>query len=88
MIAGCEAAWRFFGGIFKVLIPDNLTPVVTKADRTEPRFNQTFVEYAQHRGFLIDPARVRTPTDKGKVEAGGAVRAFVVLGRRDLHRPW
>jgi hypothetical protein len=51
-----------------VLIPDNLTPVVAKADRTEPRFNQTFVEYAQHRGFLIDPARVRTPTDKGKVE--------------------
>ncbi len=23
MIAGCEAAWEFFGGCFKVLIPDN-----------------------------------------------------------------
>ena len=22
-IAGCEAAWVFFGGVFKVLVPDN-----------------------------------------------------------------
>lgn len=68
VIAGCEAAWDFFGGVFKVLIPDNLTPVVVKADPLEPRFNQAFVEYAQSRGFVIDPARVRTPTDKPRVE--------------------
>ena len=30
IIAGCEAAWRFFGGVFKVLIPDNMTPVVPR----------------------------------------------------------
>lgn len=68
VIAGCEAAWRFFGGVFKVLIPDNLTPVVAKADGIEPRLNETFVEYAQSRGFVIDPARVATPTDKPRVE--------------------
>jgi transposase len=68
VIAGCEAAWSFFGGVFKVVIPDNLTPVVTKADPLDPRLNQTFVEYAQARGFVIDPARVRTPTDKPRVE--------------------
>ena len=68
VIAGCEAAWAFFGGVFHVLIPDNLTPVVEKADRLEPRLNQAFVEYAQSRGFVIDPARVRTPTDKPRVE--------------------
>lgn len=68
VIAGCEAAWRFFGGVFKVLIPDNLTPVVSKADGIEPRLNEAFVEYAQSRGFVIDPARVGTPTDKPRVE--------------------
>jgi hypothetical protein len=68
VIAGCEAAWRFFGGVFRVLVPDNLTPVVTKADGIEPRFNEAFVEYAQSRGFVIDPARVATPTDKPRVE--------------------
>ncbi len=68
VIAGCEVAWRFFNGVFKVVIPDNLAAVVTKADKLEPRLNQAFVEYAQARGFIIDPARVRTPTDKPRVE--------------------
>jgi transposase len=68
VIAGCEVAWRFFDGVFRVLIPDNLAPVVAKADRLEPAFNEAFVEYAQSRGFVIDPARVRTPTDKPRVE--------------------
>ena len=68
VIAGCEAAWAFFGGVFKVLIPDNMSSVIDKANPTEPRFNQAFVEYAQSRGFVIDPARVRTPTDKPRVE--------------------
>jgi hypothetical protein len=32
VIAGCEAAWRYYGGVFKVLVPDNLKPVVANAD--------------------------------------------------------
>jgi transposase len=68
VIEGCEAAWAFFGGVFKVLIPDNMEAVVDKADPLEPRINKAFVEYAQARGFVIDPARVRTPTDKPRVE--------------------
>jgi transposase len=68
VIAGFEAAWAFFGGIFRVVIPDNMATVVSKADPLEPRFNQAFIEYAQSRGFLVDPARVRKPTDKPRVE--------------------
>jgi hypothetical protein len=67
VIAGFEAAWAFFGGVFAVVIPDNMATVVEEADATEPRFNQAFVEYAQARGFLIDPARVRRPCDKALV---------------------
>jgi Integrase core domain len=68
VIAGFEAAWAFFGGVFAVVIPDNMKPIVDQADRLNPRFNQAFVEYTQARGFVIDPARVRTPTDKPRVE--------------------
>jgi transposase len=68
VIDGCEAAWQFFGGIFRTLIPDNLSAVVDDADPLAPRLNQAFVEYAQARGFRIDPARVRRPTDKPRVE--------------------
>jgi transposase len=68
VIAGLDAAWSFFDGVFPILIPDNLSPVITKAEPTEPRINDTFLEYAQDRGFLIDAARVRHPKDKPRVE--------------------
>ena len=45
-----------------------MSSIVVEADNLEPSFNQAFVEYAQDRGFLIDPARVRKPTDKPRVE--------------------
>lgn len=68
VVAGCEAAWRFFGGVFRVLIPDNLKAIVVKADVESPRWNAAFQEYAQARGFVVDPARVRRPQDKARVE--------------------
>jgi transposase len=68
VIAGCEAAWAFFGGVFKVVIPDNMAAIVDRAHPTDPRLNQAFAEYAQARGFVIDPARVRRPADKPRVE--------------------
>ena len=66
VIEGLEMGWAFFSGIFPVIIPDNLTPVVTKAEPTEPRINDTFLEYSQDRGFLVDAARVRHPKDKAR----------------------
>ncbi len=68
VIAGCEAAWAFYGGVFATVIPDNLKAIVDRSDPLEPRLNQAFVEYAQSRGFVVDPARVRSPQDKPRVE--------------------
>ena len=68
MIAGFEAAWAFFGGVFAVVIPDNMKAIVDQADAIEPRLNDAFREYAQARGFVVDPARVRSPQDKPRVE--------------------
>ncbi len=68
VIAGCEAAWEFFGGVFAVLIPDNLKPVIAAADAVNPRFTHGWLDYAGHAGFLTDPARVASPKDKPRVE--------------------
>ena len=68
VIAGCEAAWAFFGGIFKVLVPDNMSPVIADADPVNPTFTAGWLDYAQARGFGTDPARVRSPKDKPRVE--------------------
>jgi transposase len=68
VIEGLEEAWIFYGGVFHVVIPDNMSAIVDHADPVAPRINDVFMEYAQSRGFEIDPARVRTPTDKPRVE--------------------
>lgn len=67
-IEACEAAWTFYGGIFRVIIPDNTPAIITTADPLTPRINPVFLEYAQARGFHLDPARVRHPRDKARVE--------------------
>jgi hypothetical protein len=68
VIAGCEQAWGFFGGVFKVLIPDNMAPVVAGADAVNPKLTVGWLDYAQHCGFVTDTARVRSPKDKPRVE--------------------
>lgn len=68
LIEGCERAWEFFGGVFAVVIPDNMKAIVSAADAVAPKLSDAFTEYAQSRGFEIDPARIRTPTDKARVE--------------------
>jgi len=68
VIAGCEAAWGFFGGVFRVLVPDNMKAVVTNADAVNPQLSKGWLDYAQHVGFGTDPTRVRSPQDKPRVE--------------------
>jgi transposase len=68
VIEGFEAAWSFFSGVFKVAIPDNMKTIVDEADPTNPRINVGFLDYAQARGFVVDPTRIRRPQDKPRVE--------------------
>jgi transposase len=37
VIAGCEAAWAFYDGVFATLVPDNLKAIVERSDAVEPR---------------------------------------------------
>jgi hypothetical protein len=67
-IEACEAAWAFYGGVFKVVIPDNTKAIVKQADPLAAQIVEAFLEYAQDRGFHIDPTRVRHPRDKARVE--------------------
>jgi len=81
VIAGCEAAWEFFGGVFKVLIPDNLSPVVADADPVNPTFTPAVdgvraVPRVLHRSG-------QGPLAQGQAAGGtrGAVRAVELLHR-------
>lgn len=68
VIEGFEEAWIFFGGVFHVVISDNLKAIVLKADPLHPDLNAGFLEYAQARGFVVDPCIIKSPTHKPRVE--------------------
>lgn len=80
VLDGLEAAWLFFGGVVRRLVVDNLPPVVTRADRYTPGLNRVFLEYAQYRGVLVDPALPAHPTGKPRVERG------IPYARQDFFR--
>lgn len=63
------AMFEFFGGVFEVIVPDNLKSAVIKAGDF-PEINRSYLEMANHYGCIIEPTRVRAPQDKGKVEVG------------------
>ncbi|HTP27994.1 MAG TPA: hypothetical protein VMK12_20360 [Anaeromyxobacteraceae bacterium] len=67
-IEACEAAWEFYGGIFKAVIVDNTSAIVAFADPLQPKLVQGFLEYVQARSFVVDTTRVRHPKDKPRVE--------------------
>lgn len=67
-IEACEAAWDFYGGIFKVLVPDNTKAIIQQAKALGGTVTPAFLDYVQARGFHVDAARVRRPKDKGRVE--------------------
>lgn len=65
-----ENAFRFFGGIPKLVRIDNLKSGVLEAHLYEPELNPQYFSFSEHYGFVIVPCRVRTPQHKGVVESG------------------
>lgn len=65
---GLDRAWGFFGAVPHTIVPDNLKAVIVRADALAPTVTSAFQDYAQARKLFVDPARVRSPKDKPRVE--------------------
>ena len=75
---------RFFGGVPRILVPDNLKTGVTKADRYDPVINRVYRELAEHYGTAVIPARIRKPRDKANAEGTvGIVTTWILAALRD-----
>ena len=61
-------AFNYFGGVPRLLIPDNLKTGVTKNTRRETVLNRSYQELAEHYDTAIVPARVEHPKDKALAE--------------------
>jgi transposase len=60
--------FRFFGGLTRRITLDNLKSGVITPDLYDPALNWSYREMADYYDIFIDPARIRSPKDKGKVE--------------------
>jgi transposase len=70
---------EFFGGAPALFVPDNLLSGVSKACPYEPVINRTYLEFAQHYGAAVVPARAGHPRDKAVVEANVLVAQRWIL---------
>jgi len=73
--------FRFYGGVPRLVIPDNLKSGVNKASFYDPEINRSYGRMAAHYAVGILPARPRRPKDKAKVEAGVKFAQTYILGR-------
>ncbi|MFI9255518.1 Mu transposase domain-containing protein [Streptomyces sp. NPDC053069] len=55
------AAFRYFDGVPRRLVPDNLKTGVDKTDLYDPKINRAYAELAAHFGALANPARGSKP---------------------------
>jgi len=65
-----ENAFRYFGGVPKTLVIDNLRAAVTRADWFDPELNPKVEEFCRHYGTVMLPTRPAMPRHKGKIESG------------------
>jgi len=77
-------AFEYFGGVARIITPDNLKTGVIKNTKSELVINRAYQELAEHYGTAIIPARVRKPRDKSTVEgAVGIVSSFILAAIRN-----
>lgn len=77
-------AFKYFGGVAKIIQCDNLKTGVDKNSKNEIKLNRAYSELAEHYNTAILPCRVRTPKDKAMVEGTvGVISTFIIATLRN-----
>ena len=77
-------AYRFFGGVTRILVPDNLKTGVEKVSKDGVLINKVYQEMAEHYNTAIIPARVKAPKDKATVEGVvGIISTWILAALRN-----
>lgn len=78
--------YDFFGGVTKILVPDNTSTAVNhkRSDWYTKELNTVYHEMAEHYNTAVIPARVRKPKDKPNVEGSvGKISTWITAALRD-----
>ena len=77
-------AYKYFGGVTKMIQCDNLKTGVLKHGKDEVELNRSYQELAEHYNTAVVPARVRSPRDKAFVEGTvGVISTFILAALRN-----
>jgi transposase len=83
-IAAHVNMYRYFGGVSKLLVPDNLKTGVERTDWYSPIINTVYHEMAEHYDTAVVPARVRKPKDKPNAEGTvGNISTWIIAALRN-----
>ena len=74
-------ALEFFGGVPRLIVPDQTRSLVKNPERYDPQPNRLYDEFAAHYGCALLPARPAHPRDKPKVENAVLVVERWILAR-------
>jgi transposase len=74
-------AFAYFGGVSRMVVPDQLKSAVSASCRYEPGVQRTYGEWARHYHTAVVPARPGKPRDKAKVEVAVQVAQRWILAR-------
>ena len=74
-------ALEFFGGVPKLIVPDQTRALIRRPDRYDPEPNRSYEEFAKHYGCAILAARPAHPRDKPKVEGSVLLVQRWILAR-------
>ena len=76
--------YQYFGGVTRMLVPDNLRTGVDRSDWYTPKINKTYHEMAEHYDTAVIPARIRKPKDKPGAEGTvGNITTWITAALRN-----
>jgi transposase len=83
-IAAHNGAYRYFGGVARITVPDNLKTGVISNTKDKTVINRTYQEMAEHYDTAILPARPYRPKDKPNAEGEvGVVSTWIIAALRN-----
>ena len=71
--------YNFFGGVPRVVVPDNLKSAIISNNKNGIVVNESYADLNRHYGVVVEPTRPRKPKDKPLAEQGvQAIQRFIL----------
>lgn len=68
LLSSIGNALKYYGGVPRSIVSDNLKSAVTRASKYEPQINKSLKDFAHHYNCVVNPTRSYAPQDKALVE--------------------